>query len=85
MSNMSGALAQLAPEIKIASENIRTADDETRRQIRAIEASVNELYKRQRRPGGYADFTDTDERKDAAAMVIAKYSIDVPRFETTEY
>jgi hypothetical protein len=36
-------------------------------------------------PGGYADFSDIDERKDAAAMVIAKHSLDVPRFETTEY
>jgi hypothetical protein len=83
---MSGAgLAQLVEEIKLASANIRSTDDETRRQIRAVEESVNDLYRKVGRPGGYADPRDTDERKDAADMVIAKHSLDVPRIETTEF
>jgi hypothetical protein len=83
---MQGAgLPQLVQEIKLASENIRKTDDANCEHIHAIEQSVNELYKRSGRPGGYADFSDTDERKDAAAMVVAKHSLDVPRFETTEY
>ena len=44
MSNMSGAgLAQLVQEIKLASENIRKADDESRERLKSIEASVNDL------------------------------------------
>jgi hypothetical protein len=86
MSNMSGAgLPQLVQEIKLASENIRKSDEANREELEGIKASVNELYKRTGRPGGHADSSDTDERKDAAAMVVAKHSIDVPRFETTEY
>jgi hypothetical protein len=63
------------------------ADDANRRRIDGITASVNELFKRTGRPGAYSDPRETDERKDAAAaaMVIAKHSLDVPRFETTEY
>jgi hypothetical protein len=52
MANMAGTgLAQLVEEIKLASANIRTADDETRRQIRAVEESVNDLYRKVGRPG----------------------------------
>jgi hypothetical protein len=44
MSDMKGAgLPQLVQEIKLASANIRSADDETRWQIRAVEESVNDL------------------------------------------
>jgi HK97 family phage major capsid protein len=78
-------LPQLVQEIKLASANIRTADDEHRQHLRAIEESVNDLYRKVGRPGGFGSDYDTDERKDAAAMVIAKHSLDVPRFETTEY
>jgi hypothetical protein len=67
MSNQAG-LADLVREIKDASANIRSADDETRRQIRAIEASVNELYKRTGRPGSFGDDCDTDERKSAIEL-----------------
>jgi HK97 family phage major capsid protein len=84
MSNMTG-LADLVAEIKSASRNIEAGDARNAKRLDSIEQSVNELFKRTGRPGGYTDFSDTDERKDAAAMVIAKHSIDVPRFETTEY
>jgi hypothetical protein len=71
---MQGAgLAQLVQEIKLASENIKSADDANRHRLDGIEASVNELFKRTGRPGGYADHNDSDERKDAADMVIAKH------------
>jgi hypothetical protein len=83
---MQGAgLAQLVQEIKLASENIRKSDDESRHRLDGIEASVNELYKRTGRPGRFGDNCDTAECKDAAEMVIAKHANDVPRFETTEY
>jgi hypothetical protein len=78
-------LSDLVREIKLASENIRKTDDANREKLEGIEANVNELFKRTGRPGGYADHRDTDVRKDAAAMLVAKHSIDVPRFETTEY
>jgi HK97 family phage major capsid protein len=69
MSDMSGAgLAQLVEEIKLASANIRSADDETRRQIRAVEESVNDLYRKVGRPGGFRDDCDTDERKSAIGL-----------------
>jgi hypothetical protein len=69
MSNMQGAgLAQLVQEIKLASANIRTADDETRRQIRAIEDSVNDLYRKVGRPGGYADDNESEARKSAIGL-----------------
>ena len=64
---MSGAgLAQLVQEIKLANANIRTADDETRRQIRAIDESVNDHYRKVGRPGGYVDECDADARKSDA-------------------
>ena len=70
MSDMSGAeLAQLVQKIKLASANIRTADDETRQQSRAIEQSVNDLYKKIGRPG--AEWTGADgiaERKSAIGL-----------------
>lgn len=58
-------MAQLVKEIKLASENIKSADDANRHLLDGIEASVNELFKRTGRPGDYADFSNTDERKDA--------------------
>jgi len=83
---MSGAgLPQLVQEIKLASENIRKADEANRQELEGIKASVNELYKRTGRPGAEWSSDLTDERKDAAAMVIAKHSLDVPKYETTEY
>jgi hypothetical protein len=73
---MSGAgLAQLVQEIKLASANIRTADDETRRQIRAIEESVNDLYRKVGRPGGFSDDRDTDERKSAIELCRVQKSL----------
>ena len=93
MSDMSGAgLAQLVKEIKLASENIRKSDDANRNRLEGLESrytsletSVNDLFKRTGRPGAEWSSDLTDERKDAAAMVIAKHSLDVPRFETTDY
>jgi hypothetical protein len=52
MSNMQGAgLPQLVQEIKLASENIRKADEANRQELEGLKASVNELYKRTGRPG----------------------------------
>jgi HK97 family phage major capsid protein len=67
---MSGAgLAQLVQEIKLASANIRTADDETRRQIRAIEESVNDLYRKVGRPGAeWSAGDEAAERKSAVEL-----------------
>jgi len=51
MSDMSGAgLAQLVQEIKLASANIKSADVENRQHIRAIEDSINDLYRKLGRP-----------------------------------
>jgi hypothetical protein len=78
-------LADLVAEIKSASRNIEAGDARNAKRLDSIEQSVNDLFKRTSLPGGYADFSDTAERKDAAEMVIAKQSLDVPRFETAEY
>jgi hypothetical protein len=52
-------LAQLVQEIKLASENIRKSDDESRHRLDGIEASVNELFKRTGRPGGATPISAT--------------------------
>jgi HK97 family phage major capsid protein len=55
-------------EIKLASENIRKSDEANRDKLEAIEQSINDLYKKVGRPGGYADDNETDARKSAIGL-----------------
>jgi len=86
MSDMKGAgLAQLVDEIRLASANIRTADDETRRQIRAVEASVNDLYRKVGRPGAEIG-DDGDERTSAIGLCqIHKETVTEDDVHTANY
>jgi hypothetical protein len=69
MSDMSRAgLPQLVQEIKLASENIRKTDDANREHLRGIEESINDLYRKVGRPGGFGGDYDTDERKSAIGL-----------------
>lgn len=83
---MKGAgLAQLVQEIKLASENIRKSDDESRHRL-GIEASVNELFKRTGHPGAEWNSDLTDERKSAIEMCRARHNERLPKSDlvTTE-
>jgi hypothetical protein len=69
MSNYAG-LGDLVEQIREASGNIRLADEKNSKRLDGIEASVNELYKRTGRPGGYADLSDTDETQPGRHWMI---------------
>jgi len=95
MSNMSGAgLLQVVQEIKLASENIRKADDANREKIEGLESryasletSVNDLFKPTGRPGGEWGRDLTDERKSAIEMCRTHHNERLPKGDlaTTEY
>ncbi len=85
MSDYSG-LGSLVAEIKEASRNLEEGDARTDKRLAAIETSVNELFKKTSRPGGFADDHDeVSERKSATEMCRIKHALDVPKIETTEY
>jgi hypothetical protein len=80
-------LDDLVAQVKEASHNIKRADDAFGKRLDGLENSINELYKKTSRPGGFGGgFDDASfERKDAVEMCRIKHALDVPKIETAEY
>jgi hypothetical protein len=85
MSDMSG-LGDLVDQIKETTHDIKRADDAFGKRLADVEKSINDLYRKTSRPGGFsADLAATDERRDAVELCRIKHALDVPKIETTEY
>jgi HK97 family phage major capsid protein len=75
-------LHTLIEEIKRASASIASGDTKMHERIKEIEASVNDLFKRVSRPGGFTD--DKDEasaRKHARELCIVKHDLQQPKVD----
>jgi HK97 family phage major capsid protein len=83
MSDMTG-LGDLVAEVKKASENITQSDNVFTKRLDGIEGSVNELFRRTGRPGGFIDGS-TDECKEALEMCRVRHSTLVAKHEDAEY
>lgn len=67
MSSMSG-VSDLVAQIRATSQNIEQGDNKFGRRLDQIEKSINELFLKTGRPGGFGGSRDDDERADAAEM-----------------
>jgi hypothetical protein len=75
------SLKDILDDVRTASANIGSHSTATAQRIAAVEKSVNELYLKANRPGGFGggDRDSDVERKDAAALCRIKHEIDVPK------
>jgi len=77
MSDMTG-IADLVAQVKEASASIAQGDDRFTKRLDGLENSINELYRKTSRPGGFGG-GETDERKDAIGHCIAKHDLLQPK------
>lgn len=80
MSDYSG-LGDLVDQIKEVSRNIELGDARTDQRLDAIEKSIDDLYLKTGRPGGYGGGRDNADfaRKDAAGLCVVTHNLTVPQ------
>lgn len=80
MSDMTG-LANLVEQIKDASRNIEQGDAKFANRLDAIEKSVNDLYLKTQRPGGFSGDSDDviTERKSAIELCNTRHNLAISK------
>src|SRR5262249_18330064 len=75
------SLGDILKDVRAASENIDAHNTATAQRITAVEKSVDELFLKANRPGGFGGGDrDSDlERKDAAALCRIKHDLATPK------
>src|SRR5215831_11652678 len=72
-------LANILAEVRSATTQIDQRDTATRSRLSNLEAALNDVMKRQGRPGGGYELGDVDGRKSALGLLEQKYWNGQPR------